>query len=64
MTSGSKLVTSILLLTTPVAAYAHGAPHIVYAMTGGFVGGLAGAFLACWFCSRRRAPQDETSVRK
>jgi hypothetical protein len=65
MNTGTKLPAAMLLLATPLAAYAEGgAPHILlFSFGGGFAGGLLGALLACWLCKRARASKDDTGSR-
>lgn len=56
-----------LLLASPVAAYADGAPHVIeamYAFGGAFVGGLVGALVACWLCKRQRGSGESSDTRK
>jgi hypothetical protein len=61
-----KVPATILLLTAPALAYAqHGAPHIeLYALGGGFAGGLIGALLACWLCKRFGGSKDRTDPKR
>ena len=55
MKTGTKLSSAIVLLATPLAAYADTVPGtgVLYSFAGGFAGGLLGALLACWLCKRR-----------
>lgn len=65
MNTRIKLPAAALLLTTPFAAYAEGAPHIVfYSFGGGFAGGLLGALLACWLCKRFCGPKNDRDSTK
>jgi NhaP-type Na+/H+ or K+/H+ antiporter len=60
----SKLPAAIVLLATPLAAYAQtGGPHIIYSFVGGAAGGFVGAALACWLCNRSRSKNDSDSKR-
>lgn len=63
MNTGSKLSVSILLLVTPLAAYAESAPPtgVLWALAGGFGGGFLGALLACWLCKRWASKDDHGS---
>ena len=55
----TQLPAAALLLTTPLAAYAQGAPHILlYSFGGGALGGFIGALLACWLCKRQQPKID------
>jgi membrane associated rhomboid family serine protease len=65
MKAGIKLPASILMLATPLAAYADGIPNTghVAAFVGGAVGGFVGALLACWLCNRSRSKKDGDSKR-
>ena len=57
-----KLPVAVLLLATPLAAYAESAPSTgLYALVGGFAGGLFGGLLACWLCRRDRSKTDTDS---
>jgi hypothetical protein len=58
-----KLPAAVLLMATPLAAYAQGAPHIIYSFVGGAAGGFVGAALACWLCNRSRSKNDTDSKR-
>ncbi len=61
------LPATVVLLAAPAAAFAQegGAPHILlYSLGGGFLGGLIGAFLACWLCKRMSKPDNLTSTRR
>jgi hypothetical protein len=60
-----KLPTAMAMLTMPLAAHAEGAPHVIlYAMGGGFAGGMLGALLACWLCKRMRGSKDATDLKR
>lgn len=64
MKTHAKLPVTILLLTTPLAAYAEGAPHILlYSFGGGLAGGFFGALLACWLCKRFGSKNENDSKR-
>ena len=66
MNMQTKLPAAILILTTPLAAYAQGAPHQVeflYTFGGGAAGGFLGALLACWLCKRFGSKNDTDSKR-
>ena len=64
MNMQSKLPAAILLLVTPLAAYAQPAgPHILYSFVGGAAGGFVGALLACWLCNRSRSKKDTDAKR-
>lgn len=65
MKTGNKLPAAILLLATPLAAFAEGTPHIVlFAFGGGAAGGFLGALFACWLCKRIRGSKDQTDTKK
>ncbi len=66
MKSRTKLPAAALLLTTPLAAYAEGIPHIeaLYAFGGGLAGGLIGALLACWLCKRIRGSNNNDDPKR
>jgi Na+/glutamate symporter len=66
MTIQSKVPVALLLLASPLAAFAgtEGAPTLEFLVaTGGAAaaGGFIGALLACWLCNRRKAKHDDNS---
>jgi hypothetical protein len=65
MNTGSKLPVSVLLLMTPLSAYAEIAPPtgVLLSFAGGFGGGFLGALLACWLCKRWASKDDHSSKR-
>lgn len=66
MRTGNKLPAAIVLMATPLAAYADSVPGtgVLYSFGGGFAGGLIGALLACWLCKRGRGAKDQTDTKK
>ena len=66
MKFGSNRLGALALLTSPLAAHAETIPHIeaLYAMGGGFLGGLVGGLLACWLCKRGRGGRDESDTKR
>ena len=66
MTVQSKLPVALLLVASPLVAYAgtEGAPTLEFLVaTGGAAaaGGFIGALLACWLCNRRKSKNDGDS---
>lgn len=66
MESGTRATAAIIVMMAPLAAHAQGgAPHIVlYALGGGFAGGLLGALLACWLCKRFCGSKDQADTKR
>lgn len=66
MKTGIKLPVTVLLLATPLAAYADTVPptHVLFALGGGFAGGFLGALVACWLCKRFGSRNDVNSKEK
>jgi len=59
MTTAFKLPLSLVVLMAPLAAHAETSPSSgIESLVGGFIGGFAGALLACWLCKRRGSKGD------
>jgi hypothetical protein len=59
MKSPIRWPAGLLLLATPLAAYAQGAPHILYSLIGGAAGGFIGALGGCWMCKKMGQKKDD-----